>query len=196
MILDDSAAGEMGQAERAETLVSVDVETAGPTPGQYSLLSIGACLVDDPDRSFYIELKPVNDAADPHALAITGLSLEHLAETGVEPAQAMREFEEWVVREVPAGTMPVFTAFNAPFDWMFVHDYFQRYLGRNPFGHAALDMKAYYMGMTGVSWARTSMRHLAPRYLAGKGLSHNALDDARDQARLFRAVLAERNAHR
>jgi hypothetical protein len=85
----------------------------------------------------------------------------------------------------------VFLAFNAPFDWMFVEDYFRRFLGRNPFGYSALDMKAYYMGMAGVAWARTSMRYLSPRYLGGSHLSHNALGDARDQAELFRAMLAE-----
>ena len=77
---------------------------------------------------------------------------------------------------------------------MFVDDYFQRYLGRNPFGHSALDMKAYYMGQAGETWARTSMRYLSPLYLSGRPLTHNALADARDQAELFRALRAE--AHR
>ncbi|MEP6479160.1 MAG: 3'-5' exonuclease [Rhodoglobus sp.] len=176
---------------RPETYVSVDVETAGPTPGEYSLLSIGACLVDQPERGFYIELKPVSTAVVESSLAIGGLSIAGLTETGVEPETAMLRFEEWLATEVPAGHVPVFTAFNAPFDWMFVSDYFQRFLGRNPFGHSALDMKAYYMGMSGSTWAQTSMRFLSPRYLGGRPLSHNALGDARDQAQLFRSVMAE-----
>ena len=35
-----------------EIFVSVDVETAGPIPGEYSLLSIGACDVDNEGRTF------------------------------------------------------------------------------------------------------------------------------------------------
>ena len=31
-----------------ECFISVDVETGGATPADYALLSIGACLVDDP----------------------------------------------------------------------------------------------------------------------------------------------------
>jgi uncharacterized OsmC-like protein len=31
--------------------VSVDVETSGPNPAGYSLMSIGACLVADLDRA-------------------------------------------------------------------------------------------------------------------------------------------------
>ncbi len=30
-----------------EAYISVDVETSGPNPGDYDLLSIGACRVDD-----------------------------------------------------------------------------------------------------------------------------------------------------
>jgi ribonuclease T len=69
-------------------------------------------------------------------------------------------------------------------------------VGRNPFGHAALDVKAYYMGVSGETWARTSMRYLSPRYLGGRQLTHNALGDARDQAELFRALLAEGRGRR
>ena len=32
-------------AERPETYISVDIETAGPNPAEYSMLSIGACRV-------------------------------------------------------------------------------------------------------------------------------------------------------
>jgi hypothetical protein len=35
------------------------------------------------------------------------------------------------------------------------------------------------------------MRFLAPKYLNGRKLTHNALGDARDQAEIFAAVRAE-----
>ena len=180
-------------AHRAEMYVSVDIEAAGPNPARYAMLSIGACLVDDPDGGFYVELQPDSAEFEPEALAVGGLSLERLAVEGVGPAAAMRQFEDWLVQQIPPGVRPVFTAFNAPFDWMFIDTYFQRYLGRNPFGHSALDIKAYAMGMAGSSWAAVSMRELSPRYLDGRPLSHHALGDARDQAELFRALLAEQS---
>ena len=37
-----------------ELYVSVDVETSGPIPGEYSLLSIGACLVAKHETSIYL----------------------------------------------------------------------------------------------------------------------------------------------
>lgn len=178
-------------AECLEACVSVDVETAGPNPSIYSLLAIGACLVRDPQQTFYVELQPVNNQFKPGALAISGLSLEELAERGLSPAEAMSRFEAWLQARIPPQHQPIFVAFNAPFDWMFVNDYFHRFLGRNPFGHSALDAKAFYMGLTGAPWSEATVRHIAARYLDGRPLTHNALQDAQDQAEMFRKMVAE-----
>jgi len=174
---------------RPERFVSVDVETAGPTPGDYAMVSIGACLVDEPDRGFYVELKPDREAVIDKALAVSGLSFDDLKANGTDPQQAIEDFAQWVRDVVPPQThRAVFVGFNAVFDWMFVNEYFVRYGIENPFGHGGLDIKSYYVGMMGSTWAETSMKHLSPKYLAGRPLSHNALGDARDQAELFRAI--------
>lgn len=179
-----------------EVLISVDVETAGPNPSAYSILSIGACLVEDPEQNFYVELKPVNDAMTTEALSISGLTLEHLEKNGEPPEAGMKKFDEWIAEAVPSPGVPVFVGFNASFDWMFVCDYFERFLGRNPFGHSAIDIKSFYLGMAGGSWAETSLRFLSPRYLDGRPLSHNALGDAQDQAALFAAIAEDAAARR
>lgn len=176
----------------SEFFISVDVETAGPNPAAYSLLTIGACTIGDHPASFYVELKPVNMNAVPEALAISRLSMERLAERGVDPAAAMRQFDAWLKNTVPAGCKPLFVAFNAPFDWMFVNDYFHRFLGRNPFGHSALDIKSYYMGLEGVSWAETSMAQVGQRYFGDRQLTHHALRDAMDQGEIFRKMMESR----
>jgi hypothetical protein len=79
---------------------------------------------------------------------------------------------------------------------MFVNEYFVRYGIENPFGHGGLDIKSYYVGMMGSTWEQTSMKHLSPKYLKGRPLSHNALGDARDQAELFRLISADAAALR
>lgn len=175
-----------------EQLISIDVETAGPTPGEYALLSVGACLVDDIDTGFYVELQPDRDASLPEALAVSGLDLSTLRRDGTAAPVAMAELAAWVRSVSPEPShRAIFVAFNAPFDWMFVQEYFARYAVVNPFGHSAMDIKAYYAGYTGCTWNETSMRFLADRYLGGETLSHNALADARDQAQLLRAIQAE-----
>jgi ribonuclease T len=172
-----------------EIFICVDVETAGPIPGQYAMLSIGACLVEDPSTSFYVEMQPDRVDFLPEAMAISGLSLDSLKQHGSNPLAAMRAFADWMKTVVPEGKQPVFVALNAPFDWMFINDYFYRYLGYNPFGHSALDIKAYYMGFTGVSWSETSMKHISAYLLKEKHLAHNALYDAQDQAEIFCEIL-------
>ena len=59
-------------------MVSVDVETAGPNPAEYALLSIGACTLMRPRQEFYVELIPDKDAADPEAMAVHNLEMDAL----------------------------------------------------------------------------------------------------------------------
>ncbi len=172
-----------------ENYISVDVETAGPIPGKNALLSIGACLVSEPSISFYIELQPDKDEVEKESMAIHGLSIESLKITGKPPAEAMQIFTDWIKKVTAKGQQPVFVALNAPFDWMFVNDYFHRYLGYNPFGHSALDIKAYFMGQTGVDWGQTSFRYMSNHFLEERHRTHNALADAQDQAEIFRRIL-------
>jgi len=175
----------------SEIFFSVDIETSGPNPGQYSLLSIGACTIDARRSTFYVEMQPVNDEMTPESFAIHQLDLQQLRENGLPPRIALENFESWILSELSSNSRAVFVAFNAPFDWMFINEYFQQYLGRNPFGHSAIDMKSFYMGLTGVDWSLTSMRFVGQRYLGNKVLSHNALEDALHQADIFEQMLAE-----
>ena len=69
--------------------------------------------------------------------------------------------------------------------------YFHRYLGHNPFGHKALDIKAYFMGLHGVPWLETSHRHILNHYANHSKLTHHALNDALAEADLFQAMLTE-----
>jgi ribonuclease T len=173
----------------ADAFFSVDVETAGPVPGTHPMLAIGACLVADPGRTFYAEIRPDSEEFEPEALRVSGFSLDHLAAHGEPPEAAVPRFADWVEEVTPPGRRPVFVAFNAPFDWMFVARALHRYAGRNPFGHSALDVKALEMGVSGVSWAETSFAATAARYGLSGALPHHALEDAQLQAELFRRIL-------
>lgn len=177
----------MSESNR-EVFVSVDVETSGPVPGEFSLLSIGACLVDDSEATFECRLKPISERADPAALAVSGLSMAELAKDGLAPEIAMRRFAEWVEAAVDEGGTAVFVGFNAPFDWSFVNYYFHRFAGGSPFGFAALDIKAYYMGRTGSTWRETRSSRMADRLCPRLRGDHDALRDAQYQAELFRLV--------
>lgn len=171
-----------------EVLISVDVETSGPIPGEFSMQSIGACAVDAPHKQFECLLKPVNTNADPAALAVSGLSMEKLERTGTNPREAMERFEAWIAAIAGEEGQPIMVGFNAPFDWSFVNYYFHRFLGRNPFGFTALDIKAYYMGVACTSWHDTRSSVMRRKLGASLEGDHHALQDALAQAELFRLV--------
>ncbi len=174
-----------------KSYISVDVESAGSVPGLYPLLSIGACTLGEPRQTFYAELQPDKPLVDPQAMAVHGLNFQELERSGLLPRDALVKFTDWLIAVVPPGSHPLFVAFNAPFDWSFVNEYFIRYLGQNPFGHSAIDIKAVYMGLSGKPWRETSGDFLHRLYNNAKDLSHNALDDAVDQALIFEGILAE-----
>ena len=183
---------DLTDAQKSEDFyIVVDVETSGPTPEQYALLSIGACTISDPRQTFYIELQPDVDDALEEAMRINKLSLDDLRKSGLPPYEALAQFSGWINEVLPQNRKPVFTAFNAPFDWMFVNHYFFKYLGTNPFGHKALDIKAYYMGVYGVSWSDTSHNKISAKLTLDQELPHHALKDAIVEADLFEMILKE-----
>ncbi len=179
-------------AVKSEIYISVDIEASGPIPGDYSMLSIGACVVGHPRRHFYRELQPISAQFVPDALKVSGLSMTGLAQRGKDPGSAMRDLDAWV-QASSAEAQPVMVAFNAAFDWSFVNWYFLHFEVENPFGIGAVDIKSYYMGLSGASWAE-SRSSAIPDFYTGRGRhTHNALADAREQASMFARMLA---AHR
>lgn len=175
-----------------EVYISVDIEASGPYPPTYSLLSVGACLVDDPKDTFYRELRPIGDLAVKEALSAVGKSLEYFRENGRPPEAVMAEFERWLARAAN-GARPVFVGFNAAFDWAFVNYYFHHYLHRNPFGIAPIDIKAYFMGLVGAKWEDTRSSRIPEEFKGPTAQTHNALDDAQSQAEMFKKMLVARS---
>jgi DNA polymerase III epsilon subunit-like protein len=175
---------------KTEVFISIDVETAGPIPGEYSMLTLGACLAYPPGTAFSCEIKPTSNKFVPAALEVSGLSLERLQETGLTPQDAMSQFAAWIGEVCGPDGQPVFVGLNAPFDWAFVNYYFHKFTGANPFGFTALDIKALYMGKTGCSWGDTRSSRIAERVSPTTESDHDALHDAVFQAELFRLVMA------
>jgi ribonuclease T len=173
---------------KSERYFSVDVESAGPIPGRYSMLSLGACAVDAPGETFYVELRPISAEFVPDALRVSGFDLAVLERDGRAPAEAMRSFRSWV-ESVAMPAKAVFVGFNATYDWQFVNWYLETYAGGNPFGFGGVDIKSYYMGLTGKSWSASSSSQLPLEFQPDVPQTHNALDDAVAQASIFAKML-------
>jgi ribonuclease T len=169
---------------KKELYFSVDIESSGPIPGKYSMLSLGACVVGEEQKSFYVELKPISSDFVPDALKVTNFDLDRLQQTGKAPAEAMTKFRSWV-ETIAGDRRPVFVGFNACYDWQFVNWYLETFAGGNPFGFGGIDIKSYFMGLSGESWSKTTSNQLPKEYQPDQPQTHNALDDARAQASIF-----------
>jgi ribonuclease T len=184
----------------AETWISVDIETSGPSPSTGSLLSVGACLVQDEAQGIELLLRP--DPALPwtdEAQRIHGLDRATLERDGIDPADAIARLEAWVLAVTPEGGRPVFVGLNAPFDWMFVADACWRNLGRNPFGPSALDIKSLFLGVhlpEVATWTETSRLRMLERHPVKLPHTHTALADAQEQAVLCRRIVEAATAAR
>ena len=186
-----------------EIYVSTDVETDGPIPGVYSMLSIGsAAYLADKTLVARLHGEPRNAARrgqHPDTMEwwkTQPEAWEASPQDPQPPEQAMRDYLAWL-KALPGE--PVFVAYPAAFDFMFVCWYLNRFTGENPFGWQALDIKTYAMALLGTDFLDTVKRQHAPplvrrpplhaqgarrRHLAGRALLQHA---RRTQAEAGRA---------
>jgi hypothetical protein len=52
--------------------IMIDIDADGPIPGDYSMIAIGAVVVDEMlDKTFYGQLKPISDKYFPEVLILS-----------------------------------------------------------------------------------------------------------------------------
>ena len=153
------------------TYVVVDIEADGPIPGDYSMVALGAIVVEPAlDRVFSARIKPISDKWVPQALAVGGFTREQTLAFD-DPRDVMTRFAEWLK---PLGK-PVFISDNNGFDWMFVCWYFHHFTNACPFGFSSQNLGSLYKGL--VKDTRASFKHLRKTTH-----THDPVDDARGNA--------------
>lgn len=153
--------------------IMVDVETDGPIPGDYSMISFGAVLVNETlDTTFYGTLKPISEKFIPEALAVSGHSREKTLSFD-EPERVMANFAGWL--KAVCKDRPVFVSDNNGFDWMFICWYFHHFTGSNPFGFSSQNLGSLYKGM--VKDTFQNFKHLRKT-----AHTHHPVDDAKGNA--------------
>ena len=80
---------------------------------------------------------------------------------------------------------PVFVAYPAGFDFLFVYWYLMRFGGRSPFSHSALDVKTYAAALLKCRFHDATKRNMPRRWFGETRHTHVALDDALEQGVLF-----------
>ncbi|VEP17906.1 conserved hypothetical protein [Hyella patelloides LEGE 07179] len=178
-----------------EIYVSTDIETDGQIPGANSMLSFAsaAYLADKTlVGTFAANLKTLPDASgDPKTMEWWQSQPEAWEATRTdlqEPADAMQSYVSWL-KSLPG--KPVFVAYPAGFDFLFVYWYLIRFTGESPFSFSALDIKSYAMAMLKTEYRKSSKRNMPKHWFDSLPHTHVALDDAIEQGALFCNMLAE-----
>ena len=178
---------------------SADVETDGPIPGPFSMLSfalVSAGRFEEgrfipPSRydSFTCELRPIATDYEAEAMAVNGLDRDRLLREGRDPAEAMTAAAEWIARQ-SAGATPVLVAYPVSFDWSWLYWYFTRFArGGSPFNHSRyFDIKTAYAVKARRPIGGSGRDQLPPALRGEQTHTHQALDDAIEQAQVFAKV--------
>jgi hypothetical protein len=173
----------------SEIYISTDVETDGPIPGPHSMLSFGSAAYTPDKRivsTFSANLKTLEGAtAHPETARWWATQPEAWAACRTDPQEpeaAMRAYVEWI-RTLQG--KPVFVAYPAGFDFLFVYWYLMRFVGESPFSHSALDMKSYAMAVLGTEFRESTKCNMPRHWFDDFPHTHVALDDAIEQGALF-----------
>lgn len=155
-----------------EIYISTDVETDGPIPGPYSMLSIGAAAFM-PDgnlvSTFSANLKTLPGAAsNPDTMKWWEENKEAYEATRknqIEAQQAIEQFASWVDRQEGK---PVFVGYPAGFDFLFVYWYLIKFNnGYSPFSFSALDIKTYAMAVMKTEYRQSTKKNMPKKMVFG-----------------------------
>lgn len=180
---------------------SADVETDGPIPGPFSMLSFALVYAgsfdgqkfirpEKYDKIFYMELKPISEQFEEEALRVNGLDRNRLCREGLDPAIAMTEASRWVKDAAPGAT-PVLVAYPLSFDWSWLYWYFVRFSSnRSPFGYSrCFDIKTAVSIKESIPISMAGRSRLRPLLASKREHTHHAIEDAIEQAEIFANVV-------
>jgi hypothetical protein len=178
---------------------SADVETDGPIPGPFSMLSFALVYAGAYDgnkfvkparyeQHFYAELKPISTEFDSEALRVNGMNRERLLLEGQSPDSVMREAMDWV-QKVAGNGKPVLVAYPLSFDWSWLYWYFIRFCAESPFNYSrCFDIKTAFAVKAHLPIADAGRSRMEVTLRPHRNHTHHALDDAIEQAEIFANV--------
>ncbi|MFA4936606.1 MAG: exonuclease domain-containing protein [Candidatus Methanoperedens sp.] len=162
----------------------VDIEADGPIPGDYSMISLGAVIVEPSlSKTFYGGLKPISDNWVQDALKVSGFTREETM-SFKEPKFVMEQFAVWINDN--SKDRPIFISDNNGFDWQFVNWYFHHFLGQNPFGFSSMNLSSLYKGLV-----RDTFKNF--KHLRKTKHTHNPVDDVKGNAEALLELAREFN---
>ncbi len=186
--------------QKMDAYFSADVETDGPIPGPYSMLSFALVYAGSFDghrfsrpadykNGFYSEMRPISDKYQDEALAVNNIDRRRLVVHGRDPVTVMNEAGLWI-RNIAGEAQPVLVAYPLSFDWTWLYWYFVQYASvGSPFSHSrCFDIKTAFAVKAGIPLAEAGRSQMPASLKPQQAHTHHALDDAIEQAQIFANV--------
>ncbi len=188
------------------TYVVIDVECDGRIPGTNSMLGFGAVatnIIGENLGEFEINMFPLEDCiSDKNTMKWFNNSakeaFEYLNKNQVTPEEALNKFGNWLL-SLPAPR--VMAAHPAPFDYMWIHWYFKKYLNDKLDNHLdlspyfdskcgpALDILSYASAILKKEYLNVGRENYDKEIHNNTKHTHLAIDDAREYSKLLVSLL-------
>lgn len=176
---------------------SADIETDGPIPGPFSMLSFALVCAGSfdgtnfhrpsgYDQIFYAELRPISDHFQSEALAVNGIDRDKLIRFGRDPSSVMTEASRWI-RNIAGSARPILVAYPLSFDWSWLYWYFTKFSeDGSPFGHSqCFDIKTALAIKSKTTISGSGRSRIPAALSSRRAHTHHAVDDAIEQAEIF-----------
>lgn len=180
-----------------DTIISFDIETTGLTVGVNSMIALGAVAYRNGEEisSFYGAMHELEGTE--RDAGTMQFWQQHLQEwkriraEAKEPHAVMTEFYDW---GMSLKSPRVLAANPACFDSSFLWYYLHLFCGPNATTmlfkrHRAIDIRSYIMAIYGVPYSKAERMVCPEGWSEGLKITHNALEDAREQGVLFMNIL-------
>lgn len=184
------------------TYVSVDVEAAALIPSTYSLLSVGAVVIEDNyETTFHEVIGGVNtpdveweedthnwwtDFEQEDAKHRLNALAPSVVPYRTQILNTADNFHDWLLSLVDKNLM--FVGWPASFDYPYIQLLFKNAGLFNPFNYRTIDVKSFACGILGLPF--DAARSDFPDWLEPKPeIPHDALSDAISQAEVFTKLL-------
>ena len=174
----------------SEIYIATAIETDGPIPGPHSMLSLASAAYQRDKTlvsTFTVNLELLPDAEGDHdTMAWWRSKPEAWAGCRHAPeaiGPAMRDYVDWL-DHLPG--RPIYVGHPAAGGYKIVAWYLHRYVGRNPFGRGALDLRTMAMTLLHQPHRKSKMRFMPEEWIHDSPpRTYVALDDAQSVGRLM-----------
>lgn len=180
------------------TYFSIDIETDGPIPFDYSMISFASVAFVPSGRvlgAYEVNLDPILGAKQhPDTMKFWGRNpdaWDYCNSNTRDPKEAMPEFAAWVEKHT-LGSKRTAVCYPSGFDFTFLFSYLIRYAGKSPFMFSCMDMRSYVSAVRKVEYQKAGKSYWPKRWrVSSIPHSHRAIDDAAEQGLSFLKIRTE-----